>query len=249
MNNKDKINELTEIIANSKQLTAFTGAGLSAESGIPTYRGVGGLWTKYDPSKYADINYFMQDPSYYWNFFKEVRYPILKDAQPNAAHFALVELEKSGKLILSITQNIDGLLQIAGQENVCELHGNTRKIKCLNCNKFFPMEEIYQLLEEELPPCCPDCKGLLKPDVVLFGEQLPQDELNKAYHAAQICDTFLVVGSSLVVHPAAQIPVTAKNNGATLVIVNIDPTPLDGEADLVINMKASEVLSSIDIVC
>lgn len=245
MNKKENINKLKEIISNSKQLVAFTGAGLSAESGIPTYRGAGGLWSKYDPSKYADINYFMQDPSYYWNFFKEVRYPILKDAQPNAAHFALAELEKQGKLILSITQNIDGLLQIAGQENVCELHGNTRKIKCLNCDKKYPMEEIYQLLDEKLPPDCPGCKGLLKPDVVLFGEQLPQDELNKAYHAAQMCDTFLVVGSSLVVYPAAQVPVIAKSKGAILVIVNIDPTPLDGEADLVINMKASEVLSSV----
>lgn len=245
MNNKDKINKLKEIISNSKQLVAFTGAGLSAESGIPTYRGAGGLWSKYDPSKYADINYFMQDPSYYWNFFKDVRYPILKDAQPNAAHFALAELEKSGKLILSITQNIDGLLQIAGQKNVCELHGNTRKIKCLNCNKKYPMEEIYQLLDEKLPPDCPSCKGLLKPDVVLFGEQLPQEELSRAWQAAQVCDTFLVVGSSLVVYPAAQIPVIAKSKGAILVIVNIDPTPLDGETDLVINMKASEVLSSV----
>ena len=245
MNNKDKINKLKEIISNSKQLVAFTGAGLSAESGIPTYRGAGGLWSKYDPSKYADINYFMQDPSYYWNFFKDVRYPILKDAQPNAAHFALAELEKQGKLILSITQNIDGLLQIAGQEKVCELHGNTRKIKCLNCKKKYPMKEIYQLLDEKLPPDCPECNGLLKPDVVLFGEQLPQDELNRAWQAAQACDTFLVVGSSLVVYPAAQIPVIAKSKGAVLIIVNIDPTPLDGEADLAINEKASEVLSSV----
>ena len=243
MHTKEDTHKLKEIILNSKQLVAFTGAGLSAESGIPTYRGAGGLWSKYDPSKYADINYFMQDPSYYWNFFKEVRYPILKDAQPNAAHFALAELEKQGKLILSITQNIDGLLQIAGQKKVCELHGNTRKIKCLGCNKRYPMEEIYQLLDEKLPPDCPDCNGLLKPDVVLFGEQLPQEELNRAWQAAQACDTFLVVGSSLVVHPAAQIPLIAKNNGATLVIVNIDPTPLDREADLVINEKASEVLS------
>lgn len=243
MNKKENINKLKEIISNSKLLVAFTGAGLSAESGIPTYRGAGGLWSKYDPSKYADINYFMQDPSYYWSFFKEARYPILKDAQPNAAHFALAELEKQGKLILSITQNIDGLLQIAGQEKVCELHGNTRNIKCLDCNNKYPMEEIYKLLDEKLPPDCPDCNGLLKPDVVLFGEQLPQEELNRAWQAAQACDTFLVVGSSLVVHPAAQIPVIAKNSGAALVIVNIDPTPLDREADLVINEKASEVLS------
>lgn len=239
---RDKIKRLKNIVTNSKKLVAFTGAGLSAESGIPTYRGAGGLWTKYDPSKYADYNYFMQDTSYYWNFFKDVRYPILKKAQPNAAHHALVELEKKGKLIQVITQNIDGLHQIAGQVNVCELHGNTRQIKCLDCNEKFTMEEIYNRLEKEFPPKC-SCGGMLKPDVVLFGEPLPQEELAKAWHVAQVCDVFLVVGSSLVVYPAAQIPVIAKNNGAFLVIVNIDPTPLDDIADVVVNRKASEVLS------
>jgi len=144
-----------------------------------------------------------------------------------------------------ITQNIDGLHQVAGQSNVCELHGNTRFIICLDCSQKYPMEEIYARLETELPPKCSACSGLLKPDVVLFGESLPQGELNRAWQAAHDCDTFLVLGSSLVVYPAAQIPVLAKQHGAKLIIINIDPTPLDYDADLVINMNSSEVLSSI----
>ena len=244
MSLEEQVKKLKEIISNTKKLVAFTGAGLSADSGILTYRGAGGLWSKYDPSKYADYNYFLQDPSYYWSFFKEQRYPMLKKAKPNAAHYVLAELEKRGILIQVITQNIDGLHQIAGQTKVCELHGNTRKIICLDCRKKYPMEDVYGKLETELPPKC-GCGGVLKPDVVLFGEALPQEALSKAWHAAQACDTFMVVGSSLVVYPAAQIPAIAKDNGATLVIINIDPTPLDYDAELVINLSAAEVLSPL----
>jgi NAD-dependent deacetylase len=241
---EDKLKRFKEIIRGSKKLVAFTGAGLSAESGIPTYRGAGGLWSKYDPSRYASIQYFLQDPSYYWNFFREDRYPMLKAARPNPAHRILVELEKSGQLFLVITQNIDGLHQLAGQSNVCELHGNTRQIRCLACRRIYPMEEIYQRLDKTLPPEC-SCGGMLKPDVVMFGESLPEEALKTAWQAARTCDTFLVLGSSLVVYPAAEIPVTAMENGAQLLIINIDPTPLDGLADLVINRKAIEVLSAL----
>lgn len=243
MKNQDQSKTLESIILNAKKLVAFTGAGLSAESGIPTYRGAGGLWSQYDPAKYADINYFMCDPAYYWNFFKDVRYPLLKDAQPNRAHFALAELERRGILMLSITQNIDGLLQLAGQKNVCELHGNTRNIKCMDCLRKYPMEEVFQRLQEKLPPLCPICKGLLKPDVVMFGEQLSQKVLQRAWQSAQECDTFLVVGSSLQVNPAAQIPMVAKHKGAKVIIINLDPTPLDNQVDLVTHRKASEVFS------
>jgi NAD-dependent deacetylase len=242
---EEKVKKLKVFLENSNRLVAFTGAGVSSDSGIPTYRGAGGLWSKYDPSKYANINYFLKDPSYYWGFFKEQRYPMLKEAKPNTTHLALVELENRGKLKMVITQNIDGLHQVAGQSNVCELHGNTRFIICMDCTQKYPMEEIYSRLETELPPKCSSCKGLLKPDVVLFGESLPQGELNRAWQAAQECDTFLVLGSSLVVYPAAQIPVLAKQQGAKLIIINIDPTPLDYDADLVINKSSSEILSSI----
>jgi NAD-dependent deacetylase len=246
MNMDDKMDRLKEIVANSKQLAAFTGAGLSAESGIPTYRGTNGIWAKYDPAKYANFQYFIKDPSYYWQFFRDVRYPSLKQAQPNAAHYVLVELEKQGILNLVITQNIDGLHQMAGQSKVCELHGNSRQMMCMECNNVFPMEKVYEQLEKELPPHC-SCGGLLRPKVVLFGESLPQEALMQAWQAAEECDTFLVVGSSLVVYPAAQIPVRAKEHGASLVIVNIDETPLDTMADLVIHQTASEVLGQLTI--
>jgi len=239
-----KISQLKKFVATSDQIVAFTGAGFSAESGISTFRGAGGLWSKYDPSIYADINYFMQDSSYYWNFFKDERYPVIKKAKPNDGHYALVELEKRGKLYRVITQNIDGLHQVAGSSDVIELHGNTRKIYCLNCDKTYTMDETYKLLQKELPPRC-SCGGVLKPGTVLFGEPLPQVALEMAKLAAQNCDLFLVLGSSLVVYPAASIPRIAKRNDAALIIINIDPTPMDDMADIVIHESASKVLSAV----
>jgi len=238
------ISKLKEIVSTSDQIVAFTGAGFSAESGISTFRGAGGLWSKYDPSIYADINVFMQDSTYYWNFFRDERYPVIKKAKPNDGHYALVELEKRGKLYRVITQNIDGLHQVAGQSDVIELHGNTRKVNCLNCDKTYTMDEAYKILQKELPPRC-SCGGVLKPGTILFGEPLPQVALDMAMLASKNCDMFLVLGSSLVVYPAASMPKIAKMNGATLVIINIDPTPLDDTADLVINGSASKVLSAL----
>lgn len=240
----EMMSRFREIVSDSDHLVAFTGAGISSESGIPTYRGSGGLWTKYDPDKYANIYYFRKEPEYYWSFFKDVRYPVLKNAIPNAAHTALVELERRGNLKALITQNIDDLHRMAGQSKVIELHGNTRKISCMECGKTITIDEAYERLKTELPPRC-DCGGVLKPDVVFFGEQLPQYALIEAQLAAESCDTFLVVGSSLVVHPAAQLPAVAKQHGASLIILNIDPTPFDGLADVVINERAAEVLPGL----
>jgi len=241
---EEAISKLKKFVSTSDQIVAFTGAGFSAESGISTFRGAGGLWSKYDPSIYADVNRFREDPSYYWSFFRDERYPTLKKVQPNDGHYMLVELEKRGKLYRVITQNIDGLHQMAGQSDVIELHGNTRKILCMSCDKTYSMDEAYTRLEKELPPRC-SCGGVLKPSIVLFGEPLPEHALNMATLAARNCDMFLVLGSSLVVYPAAQMPQIAKRNGAVLVIVNIDPTPLDEMADLVINESASKVLSKL----
>jgi NAD-dependent deacetylase len=240
----EMISKFKKYIAISNKIVAFTGAGFSAESGISTFRGTGGLWSKYDPSIYADINYFMQDSSYYWNFFKDERYPVIKKAKPNDGHYALVELEKRGKLYCVITQNIDGLHQMAGSSDVIELHGNTRKIFCMSCEKTYSMDETYNLLKKELPPRC-SCGGLLKPGTVLFGESLPKIALDMANLATRNCDMFLVLGSSLVVYPAAAFPEIAKKRGAKLVIVNIDPTPLDDIADIVINKSTSKVLSKV----
>ena len=238
------IQNLKQIINKSKRIVAFTGAGLSAESGISTYRGAGGLWSKYDPNIYANIDIFLKDSTYYWNFFKEERYNTIKKAKPNKAHFILAKLENEGKLVCVITQNIDGLHQLSGQKKVIELHGNTRKITCLKCKKTYTMEEIYKKLDSQFPPTC-KCGGMLKPDTVLFGEPLPQDALKEAQLISQSCDVFLVLGSSLVIYPAAQLPIIAKQNNAKLAIINIDPTPLDDIADIVINEKVSKVLSKI----
>ena len=240
----ESISKLKKLLSTSDKIVAFTGAGFSAESGISTFRGAGGLWSKYDPSIYADINYFVKDPSYYWSFIKEERYPALKKAKPNDGHYALVELEKCGKLYRIITQNIDGFHQIAGSSDVIELHGNSRMVNCMSCDKKYTMEDVYKKLEKELPPRCL-CGGVLKPSTVLFGEPLPQYALDMATLASKNCDMFLVLGSSLVVYPAASMPRLAKKGGASLVIINIDPTPLDHIADIVIHDSTSKVLSAV----
>ena len=241
---KYMIPELKKMIEKSKKIVAFTGAGFSAESGISTFRGAGGLWSKYDPSKYANINYFIRDPTYYWSFIRDERYPSLKKAKPNDAHYALVKLEKKRKLYRVITQNIDGLHQIAGQSNVIELHGNSRKIFCMSCKKIYSIDEVYFKIKKEIPPLC-SCGGILKPNTVLFGESLPQHALESATLASKICDLFLVLGSSLVVYPAAQLPQIAKNNSSKLVIINIDTTPLDNIADIVIHGSVTKILPAL----
>lgn len=239
------IDSLAQDLVQANTIVAFSGAGISSESGIPTYRGAGGLWTKYDPNLYANINHFTLDPSYYWNFFKEVRYPILKKARPNRAHFVLAELESMGKLGSVITQNIDGLHQEAGSSRVIELHGNTRVMVCTDCFHEYSIDEAYAFLEKEIPPLCPDCRGILRPDVIFFGEPLKPQVLDDAYREADSCDFLIAVGSSLVVSPAADIPVTAKRGGAKLAILNIDPTPLDDIADYVISEPAGDILTKI----
>jgi NAD-dependent deacetylase len=241
-----KIEKLSHMLDEAEYMVAFTGAGISAESGIPTYRGEGGVWYEYDPAKYASIDHFFEEPEYYWRFFREVRYSVLQQAQPNEAHRVLARLEEADVLKAVITQNIDGLHQLAGSSRVLELHGNSRRISCLNCAAQYTMEEIYDQLATELPPTCRACGGTLKPEVVFFGESLPRGVLDEASVEAKRCDLFLVVGSSLVVQPAASLPMMAKRHGADLVIVNKQPTPLDEMADLVFHNSASQVLRAVD---
>jgi NAD-dependent deacetylase len=239
--------KLLETLRSARYVVVLTGAGVSAESGIPTYRGAeDGVWHKYDPAKYANINNFLKDPAYYWNFFREVRYPVLKQAEPNRAHIALARLEERGVLKAIITQNIDGLHQLAGSRRVLELHGNTRRISCLDCRQGYTIDQVYQQLDTQLPPACSACGGRLKPEVVFFGESLPTVVLEEATETTRRCDLFIVIGSSLVVQPAASLPVMAKQQGARLVIINKEPTPLDSIADLVFHNAASEVLGETD---
>jgi NAD-dependent deacetylase len=235
--------ELAGLLDKARRVVALTGAGASAASGVPTYRGAGGAWTRYDPDKYASIDYFRRDPSYYWSFFRDERYPALVGAGPNPVHFALAELERRGKIAALVTQNIDGLHQAGGARRVLELHGNSRRFPCEECGEVHALERVRQLIDEHLPPRCPACGApSLRPDVVLFGEPLPADVLTEAFREMGQADLALVVGSSLVVHPAASLPLATVRSGGTLVISNIDPTPLDELADLVIRTPVDRVL-------
>jgi NAD-dependent deacetylase len=244
------IAQAAELIRNARSCVALTGAGISAESGIPTFRGEGGLWRQYDPVKVASIEYFMADPSAYWEVSKS-RGSVALAARPNAGHHALVVLEASGHLVAVATQNTDGLHQDAGSRNVIELHGSGRTVQCLDCGNREARSHVQARLEVEMPPRCPRCGGLfLKPTVVLFGEPLPQPAIQQAIAFAREADVMLVVGSSLLVYPAADIPLVALRSGAQLIIVNAEPTPFDEAAAVALHGKSGEILPEIvDLIC
>jgi NAD-dependent deacetylase len=205
------------------------------------------LWGKFDPAKYASYDYFMADPSYYWRFFREMRFPILRDAKPNLGHRALARLEEAGLLSAVITQNIDGLHQEAGSRNVIELHGNSRFVACLKCGTVYGMKEVFDQLEQsgEPVPSCSGCDGMLKTTVVLFGESLPADAVGDASGAVEECDALIAVGSSMVVYPAALFPQQAAARGARFVIVNAEPTPVDSLAHLAVHEMAGDFLPGL----
>jgi NAD-dependent deacetylase len=238
---------LAKTIVVSHKVVALTGAGISTESGIPDFRGPNGLWKRVDPSL-ATIQSFKLFPEAFWYFMVECADSILK-AKPNRAHYALAELEVMGKLSSIITQNVDGLHFKAGSRNVIELHGNMREAVCLSCGNVISMEEAMDMAKSgHLPPRC-GCGGVLKPNVVLFNEPLPEEAYKRALLESRTCNLMLAVGTSLQVYPAAYLPVVAKQRGARLAIINMEPTPLDDIADAVIQAKAGEALPAIvDIV-
>ncbi len=232
-----------ELVRDSAYIVAFSGAGISAESGIPTYRDADeSLWVKYDPEKVVQIDAFLSDPAPFWHFFLDVRYRAITEASPNPGHAALARMEAGGRLKAVITQNIDGLHQAAGSRRVIELHGNTRSIACLRCHTRYGIEEVYQQLQQELPPPCRRCGGALKPEVVFYGEALPELALAEAAAEIMTCDLLIAIGSSLRVYPAAALPEQAKANGARLIIVNKTPTPYDHLADGLLRAPAGEAL-------
>lgn len=234
------LGQAAALLRRSSSAVAFTGAGISEESGLPTYRGEGGLWTRFDPYKVASIQEFRRDPSVYWSYSLTHR---RIGAEPNAAHRALVELEKAGRLRAVITQNTDGLHQKAGSGEVIELHGSSSAVVCLDCDARYPRTEIDALNRQHCPPPCPSCGGpYLKPTVVLFGEPLPVQALARAEALARQADLMLVVGSSLQVYPAAGIPRLSRDSGGELVIVNAEPTPFDSWARAVLHGKAGDIL-------
>lgn len=238
--------QASELVARARRMVAFTGAGISAESGIPTYRdSQDAIWKKYDSQTIAHIDHFRRDPRNYWRFFLEARYRAMSSAVPNPGHLALAAMEQIQRLRCVITQNIDGLHQQAGSRNVIELHGNTRRIDCLDCGERHGFEEVYEILQIRNPPPCRACGGMLKPDVVFFGEALPAAALREAARVAGECDLLIAIGSSLVVYPAATLPEQAKQSGANLIIVNLTPTDYDAIADVVLPGTAGAVLPAL----
>lgn len=236
-----EVRKAAELLLDSTFAIAFTGAGISTASGIPDFRGPQGLWKKYSP-ELASIDYFRKDPKGFWEFYS-FRMRSLFNAEPNRAHFALAELERMGVIKYVITQNIDGLHRKAGSMRVIELHGTMLESYCSSCFKRYDSREVLKMIDRgEIPPRC-SCGGIIRPDVVLFGE--PVKDIEYALTIAQESDAVLVVGSSLTVYPANLVPQVVKQNGGKLIIVNLEETPLDDFADLVIRGKAEEVVPAI----
>jgi NAD-dependent deacetylase len=246
MNNGQKsVAKIAQLIMESRRAIAFTGAGVSTESGIADFRSPGGIWSKYQPVYYRDFLSSEEARRQYWKMKKE-GYHELRMAKPNDGHRALARLEEAGKIIAIITQNIDGLHQDAGSRRVLELHGTSRWCLCLECNARFDPGAIQKQLEAGVEiPVCAHCGGLVKSATISFGQPLPADVLAEAFDLSMSTDLVLALGSSLVVEPAASIPLQAKNNRARLVIINNTETPLDRLADAVIHQPIGETLNQV----
>jgi NAD-dependent deacetylase len=242
----DEIRFAAGAIRDADSVVAMTGAGVSTASGIPDFRSEDGIWQEYDPMDFH-ISRFEADPEGFWEERVEMVEDLFGDEfQPNPAHEALADLETAGHLDALITQNIDGLHQDAGNEEVIEVHGNGQRVACYDCDRTFEADGVYDRVQSgAVPPRCPRCDGLLKPDVVLFGEQLPEYPLFRAQSLSERADLFLVVGSSLTVEPAASFPRTAADAGATLCIVNLDRTDLSDRAEYDFRTDVTEVLPAL----
>jgi NAD-dependent deacetylase len=242
MRKETLIEKATKDILSSQKTIALTGAGISVESGIPDFRSAGGLWSKYDPEEYAHINAFRSNPAKVWHMIKDMMELVL-GAEPNPAHIALAALEQMGLLNSVITQNVDGLHQRGGSREVIEFHGSNQWLVCLQCGH---RQESASLSFEVIPPLCPQCSSILKPDVVFFGEPIPWEAQNRSFEEARTCGLVLVVGTSAVVYPAAGIPTLAKQSGAKVVEINMEPTPLTGfVSDYLIQGSAGQILPRI----
>ena len=227
------LQEFARQIRNRGEIVFFTGAGISTESGVPDFRSPGGIWTKYSPVYFDDFVSSEEARVRYWMMKRET-HELYKNVEPNIGHRSIAAFEQRDQLLGLITQNVDGLHGIAGvsPEKMVEMHGTDRKVSCLGCGKNFDPDPIYARLEEGvLPSPCDGCGGLLKPATISFGQPMPQAAMKRAREWSEAAEVFIVVGSSLVVQPAASFPVIAKQNGALLAIVNREATPLDALAD------------------
>ncbi|MFH1625206.1 MAG: NAD-dependent deacylase [Pseudomonadota bacterium] len=242
------IEQVAELIVKSKRIVVFTGAGVSTESGIPDFRSPGGIWTKYDPEDFTYQKFVSSKEARQKMYGMLEEGGLLVEAKPNPAHHAIAELERMGKLDSVITQNVDGLHQKAGnsEDKVFQLHGNMKMAVCLGCRKRYPLGDIVDKVKRGIDdPSCEGCGGILKPDGVFFGEALPQRELSEATARSSTCDLFIVIGSSLVVYPAAYMPTYAVNAGAKLVIINREPTHMDRAAHIRIRESAGDTMSKV----
>ncbi len=237
-----RVEEAAELIARARHVTVFTGAGISVESGIPPFRGPGGLWNRIDPS-YLEIDFFLRHQLKSWEIIRQLFYQTLRKAKPNFAHQALAKMEKVGLVKAVITQNIDYLHQMAGSQTVYEFHGTYRFLRCLSCNQRFAAEDKWL---ENLPPTCPECGGLLKPDFVFFGEPIPELASQKSFIEADVADVFLIIGSTGEVFPAAQIPQIAFSHGSRIIEINIEPSNYTNSiTHLFLQGKATEMMKKL----
>ncbi len=245
----EKIEAVVDMIVESKKVVVFTGAGFSTESSVPDFRGPQGVWSQFDPSELNLPNFLRSEEirEKYWQVHK-MFWETVKVAEPNSGHRAVTELHNIGKLDCVITQNTDGLHQKSGtpDEKVLELHGTMHWVDCLDCGQRYPRDYAHEkMLAGEKVPRCGKCNGILKPATVAYGQSMPERETRESEERSATCDMFLAAGSSLVVYPAAQMPIVAKRSGARLVIMNLTETPHDHLADVVIAEKTGETLAEI----
>jgi NAD-dependent deacetylase len=239
-----EVDGLAELIRLRQPCVVLTGAGVSTESGIPDFRSPSGLWAQVDPIEYGSIEAFGRDPVKVWSFYKP-RVAMLTEAEPNPAHHALAELERDGLVQAVVTQNIDLLHERAGSKDVVEVHGSIRTATCPSCGGRYPLERVLELLAEADTPACPSCAGILKPDVVFFGELLPPAAIDRAVELARGAGLLLVVGSALEVYPIAGLPLETTGAGGAVAIVNRGPTAFDDQASLRIDGSAGEILPAV----
>jgi NAD-dependent deacetylase len=241
---KREIGRAAEMLRQSRYVISLVGAGISAESGIPTFRGPDGLWTRMGEPSNNQYQQFLADPKSWWRQRRAWQVSRAMShwdsAQPNPAHYALADLEAMGIMRHVITQNIDNLHQVAGTKSISEFHGNRYKMRCINCGSRWDRGEVN--LESDAPPECPHCRGVVKSDTVMFGEPIPRDAISRSFAEAERADCCLVIGTSAVVYPAAEVPQTVKRRGGLLIEVNPLDTALSRYCDVVLRGPAGDVM-------
>ncbi len=234
--------QAAQLIKQSNRTVAFTGAGISVESGIPPFRGENGLWNRYDPATF-EINYFLKNIKSSWEVMRDIFYDLFGQVKPNYAHIALAELENKNLLHAIITQNVDNLHTDAGSKNVYEFHGSLKKLSCMSCGNSI---EVTMVNLTTLPPQCSKCRGILKPNAVFFGESIPKDAYTKSFHEADKAELFILVGTTGEVAPANMIPRIAKERGAKIIEINIAKSSYtDSVTDIFLQGKATEVMENL----